>query len=355
MLMASVHLGPLIAGTALVVVLACLGLPANWLGWWRRLRQTRERVLAEDALKFIHHCGLRGDTATRDSLAEALGQRCGATENLIARLESQGWVRSLPAGLSLTSEGARLALQVIRAHRLWERYLVDEARMPLTRVHAEAEWREHTHSAKQLDILEAAMGHPAIDPHGAPIPTKGGELAELSARAVVDWPLDKPARVVHLEDEPPAIFAQIAAQGLRPGQIIQVLQADARRLVLSHGDETHVLAPVVGANIFVTAVEADAEDVSHPRLTSLKPGQRATVVGLAEALQGFTRRRLLDMGLTPGVAIKAEMPGIFHDPVAYRVRGSLIALRRDQADHVLIKDTPCTDTTVRERRSVRDG
>ncbi|MBI5567193.1 MAG: ferrous iron transport protein A [Chloroflexi bacterium] len=74
------------------------------------------------------------------------------------------------------------------------------------------------------------------------------------------------------------------------------------------------------------------------RLSSLKPGQQATVYTLVESLQGFTRRRLLDLGMTPGARVTAEMPSMFRDPVAYRVRGTLIALRREQADLVLIKD-----------------
>ena len=306
-------------------------------GWFRRLRETRRRVLAEDALKHVHHCELRGHPATSESLAGALRRRPRAIVKLITGLEAQGWLRSSADGLSLTSEGARLAIQVIRAHRLWERFLVDEARMPLVDVHAEAERREHTQTAEQLDALDAAMGHPTTDPHGDPIPTADGELARQSAKSVIEWPLRTPARIVHLEDEPEAVFAQIAAIGLRPGQVIQVLESDARRLVIAEGDETHVLAPIVGANISVCALEAEPKaSATRSRLTVLKPGQRAVVYQLADTLQGFTRRRLLDLGLTPGVAIEVETTGVFRDPVAYRVRGSLIALRREQAHHVWI-------------------
>jgi DtxR family Mn-dependent transcriptional regulator len=139
-----------------------------------------------------------------------------------------------------------------------------------------------------------------------------------------------------LEDEPPTVFARIAAAGLYPGQTIWVLEADARRIVLSDGRETHTLAPVVGANIFVAPLEEGEALTAGERLTCLQRGQRAIVRGLDRSLQGYTRRRLLDLGLTPGAEITAEMSGIFRDPVAYRVRGSLIALRRDQAEHVLI-------------------
>jgi DtxR family Mn-dependent transcriptional regulator len=235
-------------------------------------------------------------------------------------------------------------LQVLRAHRLWERYLVDEARMPVTDVHAEAERREHGESTETLDVLDAAMGYPATDPHGDPIPTAGGKLARISAKSVTDWPLNSPGRIVHLEDEPAHIFARIDAEGFRPGQTIWVLEADTRRVVLSDGEKKHVLAPAVAANIFVeSAVAAGARFQSRTggrpgalRLSTLQPGRRATICGLDEALQGFTRRRLLDLGLTPGTDIVAEIASFARDPKAYRVRGSLIALRREQAEHVIV-------------------
>lgn len=331
------NVGWLVAGVALLVLgVVALGLRRSLAGWWRRLWETRRRVLAEDALKHIHTTNLGNRPVSPDSLAAALRISPRATATLIENLQAQGWLRSGGDNLSLSADGARLAVQVIRAHRLWERYLVDEARMPLSDVHAEAERREHARTPEELDALEAAMGYPRTDPHGDPIPTAGGELEEPAAQAVTDWPLDTLARIVHLEDEPPAIFAQIAAEGLRPGQTIRVIEADAKRVVLSSEEDTHVLAPVVAANIFVTSVDKEDEHAPCPRLTSLKLGQRATVRELDETLRGFTRRRLLDLGLTPGVTVTAEMTGIFRDPVAYRVRGTLIALRREQARYVLI-------------------
>ncbi len=334
--------GALLRVALAAAVLIAAGGAIFWAGralprWWRHRSTARRRVLAEDALKHIHHCEFRGHPATLDSLVGALGRGRRATIDLVTRLEAQNWLRSSGGQLTLTSEGERLALQVIRAHRLWERYLVDEARMPLADVHAEAERREHIQTAGQLDALEAAMGHPATDPHGDPIPTARGELAEPPSKAVTDWPTKTPARIVHLEDEPPVVFAQIVAQGFRLGQTIWIVQADASRIVLSDGEETHVLAPIVAANIFVSAVEKKRRRKPRPRLTALQPGQHATVDRLDETLQGFTRRRLLDLGLTPGAAITVEMPGIFRDPVAYRIRGALIALRREQAEQVLIK------------------
>ncbi len=250
---------------------------------------------------------------------------------------SIGYVFQSPeAALDPTRRVGSQIVQVIRAHRLWERYLADEARMALTDVHAEAERREHAHSTEALQALADAMGHPVTDPHGDPIPTAQGQLARPVVQPVTAWPLHLPARIVHLEDEPQAVFAQIAAEGLRPGQVVRVLEANARRMILSDGERTHTLAPVVAANIFVCPEVRQVETPSARRLTALRRGQRAIVRELDESLQGFTRRRLLDLGLTPGTPITAELPSPFGDPVAYRVRGTLIALRRDQAESILI-------------------
>ena len=260
-------------------------------------------------------------------------------------MEAQGWLRSTARCLALTPDGERLVLQVIRAHRLWERYLADEARMRLVDVHAEAERREHAHSKDVLDAFDAFMGYPSRDPHGDPIPTADGNLDHLAARPVTDWPVGTPARVLHLEDEPASIFAQIDAEGFRPGQTIRVVEADARRLVLSDGEETHVLAPVVAANIFVGPVALDRAPPGALRLSDLRQGQHAKIRRLDDTLQGFTRRRLLDLGLTPGTTIAVEMSSPARDPVAYRVRGSLVALRRDQAAHVLVDPNGSEDAS----------
>lgn len=324
---------------AVVIVGLCaavLGVYAQTSGWWRRRRKARERVVAEDALKHLYTCASGDATATPESLSAVLHRSTTATLGITARLEGQGLIRSTPDALSLTAKGSRLALEVIRAHRLWERYLVDEARMPLVNVHAEAERREHELSGEALDAFDAALGYPSIDPHGDPIPTARGELAKIPAKPITDWPLDTPARVVHLEDEPGAVFAQIVAEGFYLGQIIRVVDSDARRIVLTDGEETYILAPIVAANIFVEPSAERVEAVPARRLASLRPGQSATIRGLEDTLQGFTRRRLLDLGLTPGTPITAEMWSLGRDPVAYRVRGSLIALRREQAAQVLI-------------------
>jgi Fe2+ transport system protein FeoA len=108
--------------------------------------------------------------------------------------------------------------------------------------------------------------------------------------------------------------------------------------VLSDGEKVFALAPLAAANVFVAPAERGARAEPALTLAGLKRGQQAAVRQLDDSLQGFTRRRLLDLGLTPGTTVTAELNSLFGDPAAYRVRGALIALRRDQAAQVLIRD-----------------
>jgi DtxR family Mn-dependent transcriptional regulator len=307
------------------------------LTFWKRMRQQRRRVLVEDALKHLHACERQGRTASIDSLAGALGRSPRRVIELCGRMQARGWVELTEAGLRLTPEGEQLALQVIRAHRLWERYLADEARLPLSKLHAIADRREHQRDDEAIQAMDAAMGHPLTDPHGDPIPSAAGTLPPSVSKRLTEWPVGRPATIVHLEDEPPAVFSQIIAEGLRPGQQIRVIEADARRIIFTDETNTFLLAPVIAGNIFIVPAEPAAAAVPIHPLTILKAGETATVHRLDETLQGYTRRRLLDLGLTPGAEISAEYAAFLGDPMAFRVRGSLVALRRDQAAHVLIR------------------
>ena len=307
------------------------------MNWWKKLRQSRRQVLVEDALKHLHACEWRGRSATTESLAGALGRKPRSIVRLCQWMQGQGWLRSTAGGLRLTGDGERLALEVIRAHRLWERYLADEARMPLARVHAVADRREHARSAEVIEALDAAMGHPTLDPHGDPIPTAEGKMPRPDMQPLTEWPVGETASIVHLEDQPPAVFSQIAAEGLRPGMQIRVIESDEQRVVFADERETYVLAPLVAANIHVVPAEPFAVMEPLVRLSSLEAGDAAVVHKLDDSLQGYTRRRMLDLGLTPGAEVRAEYAAFLGDPMAYRVRGSLIALRREQADQVYIR------------------
>lgn len=304
----------------------------------RRWKELRRRERFEDALKHILAWDQRGQDATPESLAGTLGMAQGRTLELITHMEERDLIQSAGGGLRLTAEGRQLALHVVRAHRLWERYLADDAGVPMARLHQAAEKAEHQFSSERIDALDAHLGHPERDPHGDPIPRADGSLEKDNAVPLTDWPLTKAACVMHIEDEPDVIFQQILAAGLRPGKNIRVLENTPERLVISDGEQEHRLAPVVAANIQVAAVPAGPErPAGSKRLSELAEGETAEVVELDALCRGFSRRRLLDLGLTRGTRIESALDNTFGDPRAFRFRGTLIALRKEQADQIWVR------------------
>jgi DtxR family Mn-dependent transcriptional regulator len=300
---------------------------------WRARKQINQRQLLEDALKLLFNLQQEGQPLDQFRLAVELKLGLPAVKALIVRLEAQQLVLSQRGRLSLTTEGQRWALQVIRAHRLWERYLADEARMPLEQIHIAAHQREHQMTVDEVNNLDAALGHPARDPHGDPIPNASGVLREVKTNTpLIDLKPGQRGRIVHLEDEPPVAYAQLLAEGLYVGQAIVVQENSPERMVVSGAESLYTLAQAIAENVYVQ-LEAPAEqlDPAAIPLGDLPSRAQAEIARIDERCQGFTRRRFLDLGLTPGTLIYPELDNAFKDPRAYRVRGTLIALRHDQA------------------------
>jgi DtxR family Mn-dependent transcriptional regulator len=219
----------------------------------------------------------------------------------------------------------------------------------MSKLHQAAEKAEHHLTAENLDVLDAHLGHPQRDPHGDPIPTSDGTLRPLGGVALVEWPAAQPARVVHIEDEPAVIFKQILATGIRPGLTLRVLEKTPDRLVISDGENEHRLAHVVAANIQVAAaLEERKMPQGAKRLADLRPGERAVMLQLDDECRGFSRRRLQDLGLTPDAQVEAALENPFGDPRAFRVRGTLIALRRQQAERIWVR--PLADSRTRSEK-----
>ncbi len=316
------------------VFLPRYGLRSRWLHW----QKAYEREQVEDALKHLFDREQQGRYATIETLGADLRLSPAKVSRLVAKMEALGLMQPRGDELHLTPEGERWALHVVRAHRLWERYLADEARMPLSDVHREAHRREHALTEDELDELEAALGHPLRDPHGDPIPRGDGRLPAAEAVPLTAWQIGLPARIAQLEDEPDLAYRQILAAGLHLGQRIRLLEVSPERYVLTDGENEYRLAPEVAANLYVEPLgEAEARSAYAIPLSKLKSHQPAEILAIDESIQGFTRRRFLDLGLTPGAAITPELENFFGEPRAYRVRSTLIALRNDQAEKIWVK------------------
>jgi DtxR family Mn-dependent transcriptional regulator len=145
------------------------------------------------------------------------------------------------------------------------------------------------------------------------------------------------ATIVHVEDEPEAIYAQLRAQNVRPSQRLTILDKSSERIRVEINGEEQVMAPVVAGNVWVTPLPERAKPEPLDRLTSLKLGESRSVTGISPACQGLQRRRLLDLGLVPGTEVTAVMTSPTGDPTGYRIRGAVIALRREQAELVHVQ------------------
>jgi DtxR family Mn-dependent transcriptional regulator len=334
-----------------IVLLAVAALALLWprAGAWARLRRQREvrrRTLLEDALKHVLTWEKRGQDATPESLRGTLGVSEGRVIELVQEMEKAGLLHSTAGALHLSPKGERWAVHIVRAHRLWERYLSDDAGMPMGRLHQAAEKAEHQLSEEKLEALEAHLGHPLHDPHGDPIPAADGTMPPLKGVPLTDWPSDQPARVVHIEDEPDVLFKQILATGLRPGMTVRVLEQHPERIVVSDGENEHLLAPVVAANIHVAKQRRQpARPKGAKRLSELGDQEAAEVLEIGQACQGYSRRRLLDLGLTPGTRVEAALGNPFGEPRAFRVRGTTIALRNQQTDQIWVKPVAAETST----------
>ncbi len=319
---------------AILLVLGAIFLPKQI----NTRRENKRREEVEDALKHLLDREQQGRHASPESLAGSMGLSAKTVIGILARMDAQGLIEHHGTELHLTSEGERWAIHVVRAHRLLERYLADEARLPLEKVHAEAHRREHGMTPAEVDAMDTALGYPSRDPHGDPIPNRDGVLSESEGQPLTSWKTDIVGRIVHLEDEPEMAFAQILAEGLRLGQRVRILEKSAERYLLSDGEAEYRLAPAVAANVYVTPLPESLLALADAiPLDELAHAQKAEIIALDEACQGFTRRRFLDLGLTPGTTIFPELKNSFRDPRGYRVRGTLIALRREQANQIWVK------------------
>jgi DtxR family Mn-dependent transcriptional regulator len=189
----------------------------------RRSAFTRSQ---EDYLKALYL--LRGDqrpVPTRE-LAQRLGISSPSVSEMVARLTAQGLVEhDRYRGQQLTKEGRKVALELVRHHRLLEMFLVEVLGYAWDEVHEEAERLEHVISERMEARIFELLGRPQLDPHGQAIPSLTGKVRPLSDRALSDCRAGEKVRVQRVSDEDPALLRELEHRGLVPGTRIEVLLA----------------------------------------------------------------------------------------------------------------------------------
>lgn len=329
--------------TAVPLALILLLFAALLLFWPGRglaaRRKTAVQTRQEDALKHILACEMEGRHPDVASIAGTLHISRSEAANLLADMQTAELLTIEAGGIHLRPAGRATALHIVRAHRLWERFLADETGFSELDWHEQAERIEHTLSTEAANALEAQLNFPTHDPHGDPIPTVKGDLFSHQGLPLTSLSPDTRARIIHLEDEPKAVYAQLVAQGITPGMVISRLRSKPDQIHFRANGTEHHLSPIVATNITVEPLPDIEDDDSFcaERLASLKTGETAEVLRLSPACRGIERRRLMDLGILPGTKITNEMRSPSGDPTAYRIRGAVIALRHEQANYIYVR------------------
>jgi DtxR family Mn-dependent transcriptional regulator len=183
---------------------------------------TKELALSpaiEDYSKAIFALESRSEEpVSTTALAERLGITPGSVSAMLKKLDELGLTTHVPyRGVRLTADGRRLALEVIRHHRLLESFLADALGMPWDRVHAEAEVLEHVLSEDLEELIAAKLGHPTVDPHGDPIPSADLQLEERLTHSMESLEDGEEGTFVRVSDSDPEMLRYLAGCGISPG------------------------------------------------------------------------------------------------------------------------------------------
>ncbi len=196
----------------------------------------------EDYLKAVYKLGRDGEAVSTSALAEELARSAASVTNMVKALAEKGLLEHVPYhGVRLTAAGETAALRIIRRHRILESYLIERLGYTWDGVHAEAERLEHAASDELIDRMARALGDPSFDPHGSPIPSSEGEIAERAVTRLDEIPPGTPAVVREVADDDPERLRRAGRLGLVPGTRVVVCEGGAGegRLELRVGGRTH--------------------------------------------------------------------------------------------------------------------
>ncbi len=310
-------------------------------GWFWIVKnnlKSNEKIVIEDVLKQLYHNENSGKEVNVNSLTGILKFNNSIIVDVIEKMSINELIQCDGDVLKLTNSGRDYALRIVRVHRLWEKYLAEKTGYDKSEWHEMAESKEHELNPEETNLLATQLGNPIYDPHGDPIPTNLGKIADVNGEFLSAMAVNFIGKIIHIEDEPDAIYKQIIAENIHIGSQIRVVENNKHRVVFYAEGEEFILAPIVAANITVAGLEKDEIiEENIVRLSSLKENEFAHILGISKESRGDNRRRLLDLGFVKGTKISIDLMSPMRNPTAYLVKGTSIALRKDQASKILIK------------------
>ena len=181
--------------------------------------------VVEEYLEGIYRLQEKSGVARTSDIVKMLQVVPGTVTNTVERLEKEGMLRHEPyRGVKLTDKGRKIALDVIRRHRLSERLLTDFIRVDWDKAHDAACKLEHGITDDVIKKLEKALGHPKTCPHGNPIPTACGGIVEEKSEPLSTFDSKESGVIVKIKDETSEVLEYIAALGLLPGASIEIVE-----------------------------------------------------------------------------------------------------------------------------------
>tara|TARA_R110002096_G_scaffold97694_15_gene217773 strand:+ start:13878 stop:14534 length:657 start_codon:yes stop_codon:yes gene_type:complete len=179
----------------------------------------------EDYLKAIYVLETEGNRATTTNIAEALSVSSASVTNMLKRLATLKLITHKSyRGAELTAAGEKIALEIIRHHRLLELYLKEMLGYSWDEVHDEAEKLEHHISEQFEDTIAELLNHPTHDPHGDPIPSKDGVVPKMASLAITDAELETPYLIGRVKDQDPELLRYLEKTGIIPGVKVRVIE-----------------------------------------------------------------------------------------------------------------------------------
>ncbi len=208
----------------------------------------------EDYLKTVYHLQLEESPVRTTTLARALDVEPASVTGVVKRLAELDLLEHRPyRGVVLTPEGERIALEIIRHHRLIELYLIEALGYSWDEVHEEAERLEHAVSPLFIERIAAALGNPEIDPHGAPIPTRDGQIEPQTGIALSELTAGQSGTVARVDDDDPVLLRYLAKLQVRPGAQVKVVDVapSSGMIRFEVEGERHALGPEDASHVFI--------------------------------------------------------------------------------------------------------
>ncbi|MGZ3922980.1 MAG: metal-dependent transcriptional regulator [Flavisolibacter sp.] len=209
----------------------------------------------ENYLKAIFHLQEKGGTVTTNALAEKLHTKPASVTDMMKKLNTKKLLHYKPYyGFSLSTEGKKIALFIIRRHRLWEYFLSEKLKFDWNEVHLLAEELEHVSSRQLIDRLDEYLGYPPFDPHGDPIPDNKGKIKNMNKVSVLELPFNLTAQVRQVTNQSKEMLEILEHKNITIGTKIEVKKHFHfdHSIELKIKNTTVTISEQLAKNIFVT-------------------------------------------------------------------------------------------------------